>query len=128
MNKGYIKAAGLMKLFDDIEKDMPSVPWEAEVKAYLKSIKKMARNLIEHGEDIMKAEVLEDQKVVFVPASYGKPKKDDIYEIIRRVKNHDKVYIVKDVVWLRDGEWVAMNGQKIDETEVEAWELKGGIS
>ena len=62
--------------------------------------------------------------VVFVPSKFGKPKKDDIYEVIRRVKNQEEFYTVKDIVWLRKGKWVSMRGAEIPDDQVKAWERK----
>jgi hypothetical protein len=48
MSKGYIEAAGLYKIFDQVLEDMPDVPWENQFKNYVKAVKKMASNLERH--------------------------------------------------------------------------------
>jgi len=52
MSDGYIPAAGLKKLFDQIEEDLPAVPWEKELKSYLKAIRKMTKNLIRYDVEV----------------------------------------------------------------------------
>lgn len=47
----YIKAEDLFKLMDDIEKDIPPVPWKNQFANYIKAFRKMARNLIIDDED-----------------------------------------------------------------------------
>jgi hypothetical protein len=42
-------------------------------------------------------------KIIFVPTKFGKPKKEDIYEVSRRIVNRNGEFVVKDIVWLRDG-------------------------
>jgi hypothetical protein len=52
MSEGYIPAAGLKKLFDQIEEDIPQVPWEKELKNYIKAVRKMAKNLIRYDVEV----------------------------------------------------------------------------
>lgn len=62
--------------------------------------------------------------ITFIPAKFGKPKIDDIYEVVRNVKNREELYMVKDIVWLRKGKWVTMAGKEIPDDQVKAWERK----
>jgi len=63
-------------------------------------------------------------KIIFVPIKFGKPKKEDIYEVSRRIVNRNGEFVVKDIVWLRDGKWVSMSGEPIPDDQVKAWERK----
>ena len=67
-------------------------------------------------------------KVIFIPIHFGKPDRDDIYEILRRVRNQDRDFIVRDIVWLRNGEWVTMSGKPLPDDDVRAWEMKGELT
>lgn len=62
--------------------------------------------------------------ITFIPAKFGKPKIDDIYEVVRNVKNREELYTVKDIVWLRKGKWVTMAGKEIPDDQVKSWERK----
>ena len=52
MSEGFIPAAGLKKLFDQVEEDLPKVPWENELKNYIKAVRKMAKNLIRYDVEV----------------------------------------------------------------------------
>ena len=67
-------------------------------------------------------------KVIFIPTSFGMPEQDDIYEVLKRVKNQDQNFIVRDIVWLREGKWVSMSGKPVPEEDVRAWQLKEPLS
>ena len=60
-------------------------------------------------------------KVTFIPATFGNPKKEDIYEVFRKVKNRNETFTVKDIVWYRNGKWVSMAGQDIPDDQVRSW-------
>lgn len=42
----YVKYEDLKKLMDQLERDMPDVPWAPQLKKYIAAIKKMAKNLV----------------------------------------------------------------------------------
>ena len=46
-----IKPESLYKLMDDIEKDMPDVPWRTQFNNYLRALRKMIKNLVIEVED-----------------------------------------------------------------------------
>jgi Ca2+-binding EF-hand superfamily protein len=52
MSDGYIPAAGLKKLMDQIEEDLPEVEWEKEIKTYTRAIRKMVKNLIRYDVEV----------------------------------------------------------------------------
>lgn len=69
-----------------------------------------------------------------IPTRLGKPSKDGVYAIQRRMplkvwpdgpnaKPEIKEYVdLKEIVWLKNGNWVSMNGKPIEDKEVSSWE------
>lgn len=53
---------------------------------------------------------------IYIPTRFGLPE-DGIYAVMRQVKS----YLVKDIVWRREGKWVSLDGKPLPDENIKSW-------